>query len=854
VEARPLVLPRQLVDASQNMDERARTRAAETTRDLANAPLTATEAAGASGGVAPLLPFAARPGSAPIQLVEREAAAAVRLPRPLTTLVGRQQEIAAITALLSQPEVRLLNLTGPGGVGKTRLAIEVASSQADSLADGVAFVSLAAVDRPALVASTVVQAFGLREIGSRSSLEHLVHYLHARSMLLVLDNFEHVVEAAPLLTSLLADCPRLKLLVTSRSPLAVAGERQFPVRPLSVETEDGRRKTEVRSDPAHQPPSSFLRLPSSPAVQLFVERAQAELPDFALTAENASTVAAICERLEGLPLAIELAAARVRLLSAEALLDRMQRSLPLLTGGRRDAPARQRTMRDAIAWSHDLLTLEEQALFRRLAVFMGGCTLEGAEAVAAAFGVDSDVLGGIAGLVDASLLRQEPGAADASRLTMLETVREFALEMLAASGEERAARQNHAEYFQLLAERAHDAALRGSFRSSLVDDLANLRAALGWLEQAGEAEQSLKLAGALWPIWYVRGPYHEGRAWVERALARGGDNDAAARGRAMLACGLLAIMQGDVTRAESCFAEALPIARRGGFPLAEANALLGFLWVAVQNDELARAEELGEEALALIWTTDDPQVAKVTAGMILDNLGSIAFVQGDFGLATTRFTEALAHQREVNHHWGEANSLTGLGYVARARGDDQAAREAFRAALPLFGAHEDVRKIALALAGVSGLALSGHAAQAARLIGAVAALREADGLALDPEYRAIYERDEAAARAALGETAFAEAWSEGAAMPLEAALALADAILDTPPLPEAAPPTALFGLTPRELEVLRLIANGHSDRQIADVLFISPNTVMRHVQHILAKLDVESRTAAASQALRLGLV
>ncbi|HET8645992.1 MAG TPA: hypothetical protein VFO85_10905, partial [Vicinamibacteria bacterium] len=368
----------------------------------------------------------------------------------------------------------------------------------------------------------------LQDAGGELSLgDRLRRLLTDKALLLILDNLEQVLAAAPDIATLLANCPELVVLATSRAPLHISGERMVRIAPLPL-------PDPLPGHDAAAPAAEVLR---SDAVRLFVERAQDVSNDFALTEENAGAVAAICRQLDGLPLAIELAAARVKILPPPALQARLERRLPLLTGGPRDAPQRQRTMRDAIAWSYDLLRDEEQALFRSLSVFVGGFTLDAAAAVAR--GEDSAngaeelaLLDGISALVEASLLAVADTAGDQPRYGMLETVREFGLEMLAASGEERAARQRHADYFQLLAERAHDAALRGSFRSSLVDDLANLRAALAWFEQAGEAEQSLRLAGALWPIWYVRGPYHEGRDWVERALARGGDADAAARGRA----------------------------------------------------------------------------------------------------------------------------------------------------------------------------------------------------------------------------------------------------------------------------------------------------------------------------------
>ncbi len=438
---------------------------------------------------------------------------------------------------------------------------------------------------------------------------------------------------------------------------------------------------------------------------------------------------------------------------------------------------------------------------------------------------------------------------------MLETVREYAREQLAASAEERSIRLAHGDYILLLAERAHDDALHGTYRSPLTAERANVRAALAWFEDAGETERSLLLVGALWPFWYVHGPYHESRDWVERALARGGGSPMA-RGRALYVCGQLAVMQGDTERAAICFEESLAGARAGGFTLGAAGSLLGLGWVAMQQGDFAHACELGEDALDLIWQTDDHESAVVSAGLILSTLGSVAYAQGDFGLASARFTDALGHQRSGGHRWGEALSLTGLGYVARARGDDRLAGALFAEALPLFGEHEDWRMTALALAGVAGLAGTvGQTEQASRLLGAAAALRQSGGLAADPAYQATNERDQATIRAELGEGAFATAWNEGQQLPLEDALAeasgIAAGVASSPP--KAPQPSARFGLTPREAEVVRLLARRLTDREIAEALFISPKTAGNHVGNILAKLGAADRREAAALAVRHGL-
>lgn len=764
------------------------------------------------------------------------------LPTPLTSFVGREREIEEVAELLRRPEVRLVTLTGPGGVGKTRLALQVAVDLVDSF-DDVVFVALAPVRDAALVLPAVAQVVGIPDVGDRPLADRLALALGDRSCLLVLDNLEHVLAAGVALADLLVACPRLRLLATSRALLRISGEHGYLVPPLELPNPTRSPATDPRTAPA--------------AVRLFVARARAVAPKFTLTDANAAAVAEVCRRLDGLPLAIELAAARSNLLPPAALLAHLEPRLPLLTGGARDQPARLRTMRDAIAWSYDLLTEEEQHLFRRLAVFVGGFTLDAAEAVAGqvarARGARLSVLDGVAALVDQSLLRSEGQPDGEPRLAMLETLREFGLDQVEASGEGSELRDAHLAYVLALveaAERDFYGPAEARWFDRLEAERANLRAALAWAAARSDAEALLRLARALWWFWGQRGHINEGWEWCVRAVeaGRGGPDGLHAQVLAMAAD--LSVLRGDVERAEAYCREGHALGRASGDRVAEALSLNGLGWIARRRGEWAAACAYLEEAVPL-WRAIGRDAWTANA---LSEAAESAALHGDDAVAEAWFEEAWALGQAKGLRFSVAGAALGRGVLAMKHGDLKRAAECF--AVPLAVARELDNQLFFsyvlwhwaALAGVDG-----QAERAARLLGASDRMIEDLGIEFETraDDRSTWE-GEPAFRVRMEAGPLAAVWAAGRLLTPDEAVAETAAV--TLQIAGGEATTAVgHRLTNREREVLRLVAAGRTNEEIAERLCVTRRTVTTHVTNILGKLDLTSRTQAAAFAHLHGL-
>ncbi len=678
------------------------------------------------------------------------------LPAPPTALIGRERAEAEVAYLLRPGAARLVTLTGPGGVGKSRLALAVANALRDAYPDGVAFVDLTPIRDPTLVPATIARALGLGA-ATGATIQLLGERLREERLLLVLDNVEQVVDAAPLLAQIVAACPYLALLATSRTALRVRAEQRFPVPPLPL------------------PPTgqSLEDAASNMAVRLFVARARAVRPEFQLDADNARAVAEICRRVDGLPLAIELAAARVGLLPPPALLQRLTRRMAL-AGGARDLPVRQRTLRAAIDWSYDLLPEMERALFRRLAVFVGGCTLD-AVADVCAHGLPLDPLDGVASLVEQSLLRLEDNAGE-PRVGMLETIREYAWERLAGDGETNATRRAHALHYLALSEAAEPALhtpMAGAGLARLEWEHDNLRAALKWTWEQGELTLALRLAGALWWFWHVRGYLGEGRGWLERLLtadaAGPGSAPAAVRARALMGAGWLALYQYDHARAAELFAEGTATEPGRGVAFSAPDRAIMDALRARAEGAYARARVLLEECVDRLRAVGDRgSLAHGGLGLALARLGMVAGEQGDDARATTVWEECLSLHRALEDREGVAVALLGLADVARDRGDTARVRALCADALAVFRALGARWAIGfalndLALADYQEGTMEAAAARAAESAALFRAIQSASGLAeaLATRGYALGTQDDAeGARAALSES-LRLAWAAG---------------------------------------------------------------------------------------------
>jgi non-specific serine/threonine protein kinase len=736
------------------------------------------------------------------------------VPEARTSFIGRQRQLAELRQRL--PTTRLITLTGPGGTGKTRVALQAAAAVREVYPDGVFFISLAPVSDPELVMPTIASALAITDDGRRTSLEALQNLLRRRRVLLILDNFEQVVDAALDLSRLLAECPGVNVLATSRAPLRILGEQELAVPPLDRDE----------------------------SVRLFVERAQAVNLDFALTGENSAAVAELCRRLDDLPLAIELAAARTRLLDPRAMLSRLERPLPLLTAGARDAPPRQQTLRNTIAWSYDLLEPSEQVLFRRLAVFVGGCTLDAVQSVCAA--EETDVLEYVDSLVSRNLARATQTTAGA-RISMLETVREFAREQLASTSELDSLHERHAAFFLSFAEQA-ERELNGpaapDWLARLEIEHDNLRAALEWslTRPTDGGECALRLTGALGRFWWMAGHFGEGRRWVTRALRIESAASSESRMKALQAAGWMAHAQRDSASARTFLEQSLAIAESRQATWWRAWILHALGRVAYFEGDANRATDLGQRSLAVAESMGDRWLAAWAVHL----LGLAAYVAGDYAQAEAQLGRCVEMRRELGHLEGLLIVVHLQGVAVHRLGRTTEALTLVREALEIARRLNSGWFYICLLPVLASFAALRQPRRAARLGGVVTAMCESTQALPIPITEALFDESMVIARRKLGQAAFDAAWAEGQRLSLQAALSEAELV-------EVADSRPVSQLTPAEVEVLRRMARGLTSQQIADDLVVAVTTVDRHITHIYRKIGKRGRAAATAFALDNGL-
>lgn len=770
-------------------------------------------------------------------------------PRPwnrpvrLASFVGREHERRAIAALVRQPDVRLLTLTGPGGIGKTRIALEVADELEPEFAHGVMVLFLSASRDPDHLLPEIARALGVPEPPRGSVAEHLQAWLSRRQMLLVLDNFEQIVAAAPQLSALLGACPNVTALVTSRTTLDVYGEHAWPVPPMAL------ARDACNDDPGDD------AIPE--AIELFLQRARAANPRLETDDDNARIIAEICRRLDGLPLAIELAAARLSVLTPAALLDRLDQRLDILTSTTRDVPERLRTMRNAIAWSHDLLTAPVQELFTRLAVFPGSFTLDAAAAVASSDGEldPTMLLDEIGTLVASSLLSQGMGPIGSPRFTMLDTIREFGMGQLAERDELDALRDRHAAFFAEYMETASDHLVGPDHRSwleSLQAEYPNIEAAVAHALATGNADVGLRLVGSLWLFMFLRGTAAKGREWTEAMLALPASAASEHRPRALLAHGMLLQSLGDYEPAEAAAREAIALGEAAGDDLlvAESWYLLGLIlhvssaWGDTEHafhEGLRRFRALGRRS---------------SEASSLNELGRAAFAQGKLDEAEGFFTKSLELARQLDYPRAMALSLHNLGNVAAERGAFDQALTLHLESIDTCLDGGDRWYLVLPLVGIARVAAErDNGAVAARLIGAAEGMSSLPGSTLwSWVIPTDFDRMPDAVRRLATDEAMAAPLDAGRQRSPDAAIELArDFASDATHDQHHGSADDDNDLTPREREILGLLVQGFTDREIGEKLFISPRTAQSHVARLFRKLDVHSRAEAVAKAIRRGL-